>query len=733
MYKTLLVPALALSLLIGTRAQAQELAPGTDIVGYGYDVFGRFADNSSKKPYRILDFGQDRGVRIGSKQYLLPEGLLLDNIGKKEKTTVSGASRRDYAKSFGVSAGLDIDALTFGASVSASFDKSWGGSTRQYFYTVRDASRLWRIGVDERLDLKERLDPQARKDIDHMDPDKLLRLYGTHVIVSAYLGGRADFTVVTKITEGFSETKVAAAASATYGAVTGEVSTNGSSSESKLDSNSRTSLTVTGGNAEFANDIDNYEAYSKWAEGIRAMPVLCDFEKGSLLPIWELASSQARKNAIMNAFQKLAATHPLPEPFAGLRVGMANASFFVKSKATGAYWDLPGFHFDATTAGGTLGLAGKDLNDAGVQGADRFFKIIPHQTKPEYVFFQPQHALEVVSASEAPGTPLKLAAMGRNDPAEMFKMIEAGPDGTYRLQNAKSGLFLTAKGQTVVQEPRHRGPAQKWVFEKADPAQMAPPPAFRTYRFRRRDSNLGWDVDGAKGQGARIKLWPQGASAAQVFYLEPVGNGFLLVPMHNQFVAADMHPEEGAGLGVYKINRSGSQKFVFEWAGAPRVYKIRLADAAKYVTANANDVSAPGCHLSAASAQASGELQSWAIELTPPMRNDAPEKVWHSGKWTLGTRVLLSKNKRFSLVFQSDGNLVVYRDGAAPIWSSNTANVGAREFVYQADGNLVIYGDGGSVKWASGSDGKQGEALFLQDDGNLVLHAPGARVVWATR
>jgi hypothetical protein len=113
---------------------------------------------------------------------------------------------------------------------------------------------------------------------------------------------------------------------------------------------------------------------------------------------------------------------------------------------------------------------------------------------------------------------------------------------------------------------------------------------------------------------------------------------------------------------------------------------------------------------------------------------EAPEKVWNSGSWKPGTRILTSANGQYELVFQNDGNLALrfFRDDTVYIyWSTHTGR-NAKEFRFKEDGNLAIYGRPGEVLWTSDTHGKNSEALMLEDNGNLVLHAPGAKVVWET-
>jgi len=51
---------------------------------------------------------------------------------------------------------------------------------------------------------------------------------------------------------------------------------------------------------------------------------------------------------------------------------------------------------------------------------------------------------------------------------------------------------------------------------------------------------------------------------------------------------------------------------------------------------------------------------------------------------------IVSANGRFRFIYQDDGNLVLYRDGAA-LWASLTDGRGVGVCIMQADGNLVLY------------------------------------------
>ena len=102
-------------------------------------------------------------------------------------------------------------------------------------------------------------------------------------------------------------------------------------------------------------------------------------------------------------------------------------------------------------------------------------------------------------------------------------------------------------------------------------------------------------------------------------------------------------------------------------------------------------------------------------------KNSAPAgSIW---TYSQNNQTLLtSPNGKFTLVYQGDGNLVLYKNITTPIWASNTDRKSSATFKFQTDGNLVIYGAGNSVVWSPNCYGKGGQTLTLQDDGNLVVY-----------
>jgi hypothetical protein len=81
--------------------------------------------------------------------------------------------------------------------------------------------------------------------------------------------------------------------------------------------------------------------------------------------------------------------------------------------------------------------------------------------------------------------------------------------------------------------------------------------------------------------------------------------------------------------------------------------------------------------------------------------------------------VVILSNGSYRLVFQSDGNLVLYR-GTQPRWASDTSNSG-RTLLMQHDGNLVIYNANGGPIWSSETSNNNNAYLELDDTGRLYI------------
>ncbi len=102
----------------------------------------------------------------------------------------------------------------------------------------------------------------------------------------------------------------------------------------------------------------------------------------------------------------------------------------------------------------------------------------------------------------------------------------------------------------------------------------------------------------------------------------------------------------------------------------------------------------------------------------------------NAGQTLTAGQMLVSANRQYQAVLQTDGNLVVYGPNNQVLFATNTGGTANPRLAMQPDGNLVLYGASGP-QWWTGTSGANAQ-LSMQDDGNLVLYTDG-RAAWASR
>jgi len=158
-------------------------APGSDVIGFGYDVFGEFASPRSIKPKCLFKFDYQDKV-INTKKYQVPDILKVSDINENTTETVYGKGKREFARNFSADLGLDGKTLFFKGSIDASYNLNTTSSESTFYFTSRNRIRRWKAELSSSLvkDLKRRLDPEFVKDLENPDikPELLFEKYGTH-------------------------------------------------------------------------------------------------------------------------------------------------------------------------------------------------------------------------------------------------------------------------------------------------------------------------------------------------------------------------------------------------------------------------------------------------------------------------------------------------------------------------------------------------------------------------
>jgi hypothetical protein len=106
--------------------------------------------------------------------------------------------------------------------------------------------------------------------------------------------------------------------------------------------------------------------------------------------------------------------------------------------------------------------------------------------------------------------------------------------------------------------------------------------------------------------------------------------------------------------------------------------------------------------------------------------------LWRGGTMLPGQE-METPDRHYKLVFQADGNLVLYSETSGhALWNSVSFGSGGQYLMLQDDGNLVLYNANYQAIWNSKTNGRGGSQLAIQTDGNLVLYNYAGKAPWNT-
>jgi hypothetical protein len=115
---------------------------------------------------------------------------------------------------------------------------------------------------------------------------------------------------------------------------------------------------------------------------------------------------------------------------------------------------------------------------------------------------------------------------------------------------------------------------------------------------------------------------------------------------------------------------------------------------------------------------------------SPDHLNAATRIIPSGGVMIIGQRIE-TVDRSTMLFFQSDGNVVLYRNGQ-PLWATGTDGKDSERLIMQGDGNLVLYDRAMRPIWYSQTANQGPSRLELQNDNNLVIYRNDGMPSWAT-
>jgi len=272
-----------------------------DLLGYGYDATGEYANSSSSK-FSVINV-----TALKADQPLRVEW----DLSKTQVGTLSaGENARSYLdkKSTKVKAGVDIP--LFKASVETSFGSTNSFSSK-YIYSGFDlVIKQKRVKTSADIDLlKQYLQPTFAADIQNKTPEYIVSAYGTHVLLDIILGAKLEVmyqseSIASERTRA-SEIGIDVGLKKFFGMTAG---LNYSYNEEEKNSNFYDRLhyrTVGGdpsrnliGEIPLGSAVPRVDISAWQSSSTEANAELIDFGENGLLPIYELISDPVKKEAV---------------------------------------------------------------------------------------------------------------------------------------------------------------------------------------------------------------------------------------------------------------------------------------------------------------------------------------------------------------------------------------------------------------------------------------------------
>lgn len=273
-----------------------------DLLGYGYDLTGDYANSNSGK-FSIINI----------ERLKLENPTAVESSGAETSTTTFevGENATDFARKITnkttLTGGVD---MLFKGSIDYNFsnENKWSSKYIYGLYSQKIIKK--RVYLMNNLTLlKNYLQPQFINDVNTLTPAELVNMYGTHILSDIRLGGKME---VIYQAETNSSTRILAASAGVETSFTKifGVKTSGTYDETLVKSNYNQTLTARtiGGASEqtisgLTIGADGRPSatinVSGWSSGVTDANAEL-IEINSVIPIYDLISDPAKKSAVQN-------------------------------------------------------------------------------------------------------------------------------------------------------------------------------------------------------------------------------------------------------------------------------------------------------------------------------------------------------------------------------------------------------------------------------------------------
>ncbi|WP_196161341.1 MAC/perforin domain-containing protein [Reinekea sp. G2M2-21] len=219
--------------------------------------------------------------------------------------TSSGSTFESFASNFKTKNQISYDGVFFQGSIKTNYSKETTESTTSYFAYM---NAYWEKAlVSLESGFRDYLTDEFNKDIEALDPTKLLDKYGAYLLTSFTVGGKTEFFISTEQANFDSMSEFNIDIHAAYKGFSGHSSTTNSNAIKKINQSSDVKCVTHGGDSSLQPTelaIESPEKLNSWIESLDKNPSMVQIAPGGLMPIWDFAATSQRKLEIKNAFLK---------------------------------------------------------------------------------------------------------------------------------------------------------------------------------------------------------------------------------------------------------------------------------------------------------------------------------------------------------------------------------------------------------------------------------------------
>lgn len=215
-------------------------------------------------------------------------------------------SLTELSEKFSLKASANASFCGFKAGFEAEYSNSKNSTEERAFTKIYALTTTYR----ERSKLSnyiQNLDSAFSADLNSsLSPATLFERYGTHLIVGAYYGGRADVSMSTLKRTDEETSSIKTKAEAGFGDI-GKASTSTEWSQfiKNMSSRSEFHASSIGGTVFDTTSMESFAAsYKNWLNSFsKSNSVFCGIpENGSFVPVWELTTNSARRSELMRYY-----------------------------------------------------------------------------------------------------------------------------------------------------------------------------------------------------------------------------------------------------------------------------------------------------------------------------------------------------------------------------------------------------------------------------------------------